>query len=161
MALTGICQPTAYQPRHGVDGARIFWAAVMAPGQQPRVTGLFSIFYNAFRISPLAFSATLSEINTKIDEYKGLISEMEVMNKLKKNDDVGKLKVKVESKCKSFSDLIERLNALKVEKNGLTMHEGVRSLVDDVDKVNNELTLKMAKLKEKVKGSAKLFQKEE
>ncbi|GJY90278.1 mRNA-decapping enzyme-like protein [Tanacetum coccineum] len=37
MALGGICQPTAYQPRHGVDGARIFWAAVMAPGQQPMV----------------------------------------------------------------------------------------------------------------------------
>ncbi|PWA26097.1 protein kinase-like domain-containing protein [Artemisia annua] len=106
------------------------------------------------------------------------------------NDDVGKLKVKVESKCKSFSDLIECLNAMKVEKNGLSakletlqkedyskddliqeletrlnslqaVHVGVRLLVDDVDKVNNELTLKMAELNEKAKGSAKLFQKEE
>ena len=33
-------------------------------------------------------------------------------------DDVGKLKVKVESKCKSFRDLIVSLSALKVEKNG-------------------------------------------
>ncbi|GJY50160.1 hypothetical protein Tco_0440116 [Tanacetum coccineum] len=98
--------------------------------------------------------------------------------------------MKVKSKCKSFSDLIERLNSLKVGKNGLSaqleilqredyskhdliqelethlnslqaMHDGVRSLVDDVDNVNNELTLKMAELKKKVKGSAKLFQKEE
>nr|GEU90255.1 KIP1-like protein [Tanacetum cinerariifolium] len=118
---------------------------------------------------------------------------MKAMNKLKEdiwNDDVGKLQVQFESKCKSFSDLIERLNALKVEKNGLSsqletlakedylkddliqeletrlnslqaVHVGVRSLVDDVDKVNNELTLKMAELNEKVKDSGKLFQKEE
>ncbi|PWA98312.1 KIP1-like protein [Artemisia annua] len=134
-----------------------------------------------------------TKVNRKIDEYKVLISEMEAMNKLKEdiwNDDVGKLKVKIESKCKSFSDLIDRLNALKIERKGLSeqletlqkedyskddliqeletrlnslqdVHVGVRSLVDDVDKVNNELTLKMAELNEKVKGSEKLFQKEE
>ncbi|GKD99336.1 hypothetical protein Tco_1387320 [Tanacetum coccineum] len=134
-----------------------------------------------------------TKVNRKIDEYKRLISEMEATNKLKEdiwNDDVGKLQVKFESKCKSFSDLIERLNALKVEKNGLSaqletlqkedysqddlireletrlnslqdVHVGVRSLVDDVDKVKNELTLKMAELNEKVKDSGKLFQKEE
>ncbi|PWA57193.1 KIP1-like protein [Artemisia annua] len=134
-----------------------------------------------------------TKVNRKIDEYKVLISEMEAMNKVKEdiwNDDVGKLKVKIESKCKSFSDLIDRLNALKIERKGLSeqletlqkedyskddliqeletrlnslqdVHVGVRSLVDDVDKVNNELTLKMAELNEKVKGSEKLFQKEE
>ncbi|PWA36091.1 V-type proton ATPase subunit e1 [Artemisia annua] len=46
--------------------------------------------------------------------------------------------------------------------NGLLCRDNQKEAISiPIDKVNNELTLKMAELNEKAKGSAKLFQKEE
>ncbi|PWA42627.1 protein kinase-like domain-containing protein [Artemisia annua] len=83
-------------------------------------------------------------LTAKLDvEKNGLSAELETLQK----EDY--------SKDDLIQELETRLNSLQA------MHVGVRLLVDDVDKVNNELTLKMAELNEKAKGSAKLFQKDE
>ena len=42
----------------------------------------------------------------------------------------------------------------------LLVHAGVCLVIEDVEKVNNELMVKMAEPKGKVVGSDKLFQKE-
>nr|GEX65086.1 KIP1-like protein [Tanacetum cinerariifolium] len=133
-----------------------------------------------------------TELNTKLDECKCEMTQMAVMNRLKEdvwNIDVGKLKVQLVTREKSFKDLIKRLNVLKSEKESISaqvntleqekyskdelikeletrldslqvVHAEVCSVVEDVEKVNNELMLKMAELKGKVAGSDKLFQKE-
>nr|GEV70803.1 hypothetical protein [Tanacetum cinerariifolium] len=121
----------------------------------------------------------------KLDECKCEMTQMAVMNRLKEdvwNIDVGKLKVQLVTKEKSFKDLIKRLNVLKSEKESISaqvntleqekyskdelikeletrldslqvVHAEVCSVVEDVEKVNNELMLKMAELKGKVADS--------
>ncbi|PWA98314.1 hypothetical protein CTI12_AA021270 [Artemisia annua] len=91
----------------------------------------------------IATETAIREDQTTKVEKIGLSAQLETLQ----NEDF--------TKDDLIQELETRLNALQA------VHVGVRSLVDDVDKVNNELTLKMAELNEKVKGSAKLFQKEE
>ncbi|PWA79699.1 protein Networked (NET), actin-binding (NAB) domain-containing protein [Artemisia annua] len=121
-----------------------------------------------------------TELNTKIDEYKCEMTQMAVMNMLKEdiwNIDVGKLKVQLTAKEKSFNDLIKRLNVLKSEKESISarvntlqqekyskddlipeletrldslqvVHAGVCLVIEDVETANNELMVKIVKMAE-------------
>ena len=58
------------------------------------------------------------------------------------------------SKDHLIQELETHLDSLQI------VHAGVCSVIEDVEKVNNELMVKMAELKGKVVASNKLFQKE-